>query len=491
MKLPNSTPILAAALALALAACSEEKTCPAGEALCGETCTSLEIDSRNCGACGVACGAFQECDAGACRCGPGTVECGGACVDLLTSPAHCGACGTDCAASQDGPSCATVAGATACRAACPAPLADCANGCVDLASDRWSCGACGVACQRGESCREGACKPDVYVACFATDDVRPANQALRVGLARKAGDGPIALAVDSGRVFAANSLSHSLSSFALDLRDGRELVLGGSDFEALRARDGRLFVSNAGPGTMIVWDVPSARVLDEVVLGDLSGVNPRGVDLVGERAYVALYGTNPSSGGQEVVAVDLAPLAGCASPPCASVVRRISVLAAADADGLPFPSEVVARGTKVYVALANLKLGSFGFYTDPAGNGKLAVIDTAADDAVTYVDLGATCTNAGALALLGDVLWVACGGTGNLVPVDLSGAAPAVLDAVPAGVFAPGKLAFCGGTGYVTDQWSGTVVRFDPDGVEESTSAVVCPLSEAGWAWAADVECAP
>jgi DNA-binding beta-propeller fold protein YncE len=397
----------------------------------------------------------------------------------------------DCAAGLDGPKCATVAGVTACKATCPAPLADCADACADLQADRWNCGACGRACQRGESCREGACKPDVYVACFATDDVRPANAALRAGLARKAGDGPIALATSGGRVFAASSLSHSLTSFAPDLTEGHEIVLGGDDFEALGAHGGRLFVSNAGPGTLVVYDPAAARVVDEVALGDLSGVNPRGVDFVGERAYVALYGTNPTSGGQEVVAIDFSALDACTAPPCAQVVRRIPVLAGADADGLPFPSEVAARGSTVYVVLANLKLGGYGFYTDPAGNGKLAVIDTAAEDAVAYVDLGAGCTNPGALALLGDVLWVGCGGTGNLLPVDVSGTSPVPGEPLPAGVFAPGKLAFCGESGYVTDQWSGTVVRFDPRGVEAAASAVVCPTSDAGWAWAADVECAP
>jgi hypothetical protein len=482
--------ILIAALALALAACNEERTCPQGEALCGDVCTSLEIDSRNCGACGAACGAYQECDAGACVCGPGTVECGGACVALTVSPEHCGACDVDCAAGLDGSRCATVDGVTACKAACPAPLADCAGACADLQSDRWSCGACGHACQRGESCREGACKPDLYVACFATDDVRPANAALRAGLARKAGDGPIAFATSAGRVFVAGSLSHSLLSFAPDLGDGREIPLQGDDFEALSAHGGRLFVSNAGPGTLVVFDPVTARVVDEVVLGDGSGVNPRGVAFVGDRAYVALYGTNPSSGGQEIVAIDFSGLVACTTPPCGEVVGRISVLAAAGADGLPFPSAVVARDTTVYVSLANLKLGQWGYYTDPAGNGKLAVIDGGQADAVSYVDLGPGCTNPGALALVGDVLWVACGGTGNLLPVDVSGASPAPGDAVPAGVWAPGKLAFCGESGYVTDQWSGTVVRFDPSGVEASASAVLCPTSEAGWAWAADVACA-
>lgn len=483
--------ILAAAALLLAAACTEERTCAEGETLCGDVCTTLAIDSRNCGACDAACGAYQECDAGTCTCGPGAVDCAGACADLATSPDHCGACGDACTAGSGAPRCATVGGATACVAACPAPLVDCAGACADPASDRWNCGACGNACQRGESCREGSCRADVFVACFATDDVRPANRALRAGLPRGAGDGPIALATAAGGLYAANSLSHSLSSFSLDLRAGAEHALGGSDFEGISEHGGRLFVSSAGPGTLVVWDPARGRAVDEVALGDLSGVNPRGVAFVGDRAYVALYGTNAQSGGQEVVAVDFSGLAACAAPPCGAVVRRISMMPGADGEGLPFPSDVVAHGTKVYAALANLKLGAYGYYTDPAGDGKLAVIDAAADDATTFVDLGPGCTNPGGLAIAGGVLWVSCGGSGALVPVDVSGAAPAAGEPVTAGVFAPGKLAFCGGSGYVTDQWSGTVVRFDPSGLEAPASAEICPASDAGWAWAADVECVP
>lgn len=481
-----------AALALAVtAACTEEITCPQGETPCGGVCRSLGADVANCGACGVACAPYQVCNAGACACAEATVNCGGVCADLATDPLNCGACGNACPDGPGGPRCATVQGVTACTPACPAPLADCGGACVDLASDRAHCGACGNACESVEACRAGACRADLYVACFATDDVRPATRALAAGLPRPAGDGPIALAVAAGRLHAANSLSHSLSSFPLDLRGGTEFPLGGSDLEGLAEHGGRLFVSNAGAGTVVAWDPAAGRAIDEVPVGDLSGVNPRGIAFVGDRAYVALYGTNPQSGGQEVVAVDFSGLDACAAPPCGTVEGRISMLPGADADGLPFPSDAVADGTTVYVALANLKLGSFGYYTDPAGNGKLAAIDAAAGDATEFVDLGPGCTNPGGLALDGRTLWVACGGSGALVPVDLSGPSPVPGAPVSSGVFAPGRLAFCGGSGYVTDQWSGTVSRFDPAGVEASASAEVCPLSDAGWAWAADVECVP
>jgi DNA-binding beta-propeller fold protein YncE len=403
----RTTHFAALALALALAACTEEKTCPQAEALCDDVCRSLATDGANCGACGAVCGDGQRCRESAC-----------------------------------------------------------------------------------EPCPDGNCATEVFVACFATDDVRAASRDLAAGPPHETGDGPIALALAGGRVWAANSLSHTLSSFAPDLGDGAEIVLAGEDFEGLAARDGLLYVSNAGFGTLVVYDPAQAKVVDEVVLGELSGVNPRGVAFVGDRAYVALYGIHATSGGQEVVAVDFSGLATCASPPCGEVVRRISVRDGADGEGLPFPSQPIARGAKVYVTLANLKMGIGGYFTDPAGNGKLAVIDTAADDAVTYVDLGAECTNPGGVAELGETLWIACVATGNLLPVDLSGETAVPGTPVPTGLV-PGKLAFCRGAGYVTDQWSGTIMRFDPAGLDAPAQAAVCPTSEAGWAWAADIACAP
>ena len=50
--------------------------------------------------------------------------------------------------------------------------------------------------------------------------------------------------------------------------------------------------------------------------------------------------------------------------------------------------------------------------------------------------------------------------------------------------------------GYVTDQWSGDVVRFDPAGVLPTVKvAGVCPVypppPASGFAWASDVTCAP
>ena len=106
------------------------------------------------------------------------------------------------------------------------------------------------------------------------------------------------------------------------------------------------------------------------------------------------------------------------------------------------------------------------------------MIDTAASDALSVVDLGAGCQNPGGLAEHEGTLWVACGASGALVPVDVSGAAPVVGEAVPTSpIFAPGNIAFCGGIGYLTDQWSGSVLRFDPAGLAAPAAGEICPLN--------------
>lgn len=525
-------PLLLAALlaAVALSACSKDTVCPAGETACGGRCVALLSDEANCGACGNACGALSVCAAGACACAPGATACGAACADLESDPAHCGACGTACAASD-------VCSAGACAAACGTGLSACGRACVDLQDDRNHCGACGVACAGGQVCRAGACSADLQVACFTTNDVRAVTADLApAGPARAAGQGPISLALDAGRVFVANSISHSLSVLPLDARlPGEEVALAGDDFEYVAVNESLAFVSNSGKsfGTEIVYDPAAGRVLDEIVLGATADVNPRGIAFTGGRAFVPLYGqsdgTGAQAGGQAIAILDLSGLAACAQPDpappacgaggacpagrtcragacaltCGTLQKTITlrdVPAAFDPPGLPFPSRAVALDGKVYVLLANLQKAtsgpSAGYYVDPAGPGRLAVVDTTRGDALSIVSLGDGCRNPGALALEGSTLWVSCAWAGGpaLLPVELSGAAPAPGQLVTVPVGAPGNLAFCGGMGYVTDLWSGNVVRFDPAGKAPPLVADVCPLSDPGpygWAWPADVACAP
>ena len=479
-----------------LGGCPATLECPQGEVGCDGACVALASDARNCGACGNACGPGFYCSEGACTCAPGTSECAGRCADLSSDPAACGSCEVAC-----GP--AEVCSLGGCAGTCDGGLADCDRACVDLGSDRFHCGACDVACSPGQSCDGGTCRA-VFVACFATDDVRTVSPDLAwAGPARSAGDGPISLAPLGDRVFAASSISHSLAALPLGAGAPAELLFPDArDLENVAAHGGLLYVSNSGGGTLLAIEPGTGAVIDEVGFG-VTTVNPRGVAFVGDVAYVALYGVDETSGGQEVAVVDFAGIGACTTPPCGELVRRISVLAGADEPGLPFPSRAVAVDGRVYVTLANLRKGDLGYYTDPAGDGKLAVIDARSADELTFVTLPG-CRNPGGLALRGTTIWVACGAfdTQAILPVETSSGSAVPADPVPtpsptpgAFAFVPGTIAFCGDMGYVSDQWSGDVIRFDPADPASQSGLTVCPLNappeEFGWAWAADLACAP
>ncbi|HEY6099297.1 MAG TPA: hypothetical protein VIW03_07695 [Anaeromyxobacter sp.] len=385
---------------------------------------------------------------------------------------------------------------------------------MDPLSDRFNCGACGRPCAAGEACRDGACRADLQVACYATDEVLPVTADLApAGSSRKTPAGPTSLAILGGAVYAANGYpSASLSVLPLDAAlPARHVPLAGADLEAVVADENVLLVANAAIGSLVVV-APAGAVLDEIAMPrQQSGPNPRAIAVLGSAAYLALYGNGPSS-GQSIARVELSALGACVAGTAASCgalgpeIDLLPVPGAADAPGLPFPSGALAVDGKVYVTLANLMEDtlscgtgcSYTAYVKPAGHGKLAVVDPGANDAVQVVDLGAGCGNPGALALSGSTLWVSCGSfsypalaPSALVPVNLLVNPPSVGAALPLPGMVPGKVAFCGGVGYVTDQGSGAVVRFDPTARTAEAPVVVCPTAAAGWAWAADIACSP
>jgi hypothetical protein len=493
---------------LPLAACRKELVCPAGQTDCDGACVSLATDSRNCGACGRAVGPLEVCSAGSAACRPGIAVCGGACTDLARDAANCGACGAACAEADF---CTTASGATSCTASCPADFTACGRACVDTATDVFHCGACGHACAAGETCRAGACKADLQVACYATNEVIPVTAALApAGDSRKAPAGPTALAILGGAVYSANGYpSASVSVFPFDAAlPDRHVPLAGSDLEAIVADENVLLVANAGIGSLVIAS-PAGTVIDEIAMPrQQSGPNPRGIAVVGSAAYVALYGQGSPTSGQSIAKLDLSDLQACvagAAATCGTVAAEIdlsSVSGAADAPGLPFPAAALAVGDAVFAPLANLQQDtlscgpgcSFTAYVKPAGHGKLAVVRADRGDAVSIVDLGAGCGNPGALALLGSTLWVACGSVSYpdlappaLVPVSLAVSPPSAGAPLPLPGIVPGKVAFCGGVGYVTDQGSGAIVRFDPATRAVEAPVVVCPTN--GFAWAADIAC--
>jgi hypothetical protein len=433
-------------------------------------------------------------------------------VDVASDPNHCGACGATCAGATV---CTTDgAGVTSCQDGCALPSQTaCGRACVALATDAYHCGACGRACGTNERCEAGACLADLYLACWNSDDVREATRALEpAGLPLPVAPGPMGLAFVGDTLYVGSARSTGLETLSAIRRDPpalrvdvlRQLTGPYQDVQALVAHGGLLYMSHSSAGTLVAFQ-PDGTVVDEVVLlpagapPDAANPNPQGIAFVGDEAWIALNGRN------EIVVLDVSGMpacaAGAATPPCASEVARIDVQPLASAGAVAMPSAIAAAGGRVYAALWNL---APNFSLPEGGTGRLAAIDAgthALDPAVVsggvegLVDLGAGCLNPAGLGQLGGTLWVTCGAFafpdvvgGGVVPVDVSGAAPAAGPPIPAGPGeAPGKLAFCGGAGYVADRNSGRVFRLDPaagivGGIE------LCPPS-GGFAYVADLAC--
>jgi DNA-binding beta-propeller fold protein YncE len=303
--------------------------------------------------------------------------------------------------------------------------------------------------------------------------------------------GPIGLAWQGDSLWVASSNSNTLERLVVSpsglapagpLPTLRIPVSGPfSDLEYVAAREGTLHVSNAATGSLVLVDAATARVTGEVSLGAFS--YPQGIAFAGSKAYVALNGSG------SVAVVNLA-----ATPP--AVTTTVDLSALASPGGSPMPSRLAVSGGRVYVTLWNLDVTY-----SPAGNGRLAVIDTLTDTlvpGVNPVDLGEACQDPGGLALLDSTLWVSCGFfpydgttvTGSaFVPVDLSGPAPVVRTAIPVTGAAPGALVFCGGVGYAGDRFSGRVLRLDPVAGAVTGQGLVCAPPSTGSSFVADVAC--
>jgi hypothetical protein len=384
---------------------------------------------------------------------------------------------------------------------CTTDQVTCDGQCTSLQSDAANCGACGRSCGAGQSCSAGLCcqgdqcPPAVYAACFNGNTVQGATgAAVPVGapLPMDAA-GPIALAWRGTSLWVANSISNTLNRMTVSpagiAADGPfptvSIQVSGpfSDLEYLAEWNGLLYVSNAAVGSLVVVDPALASpVVAEIPLGDFS--YPQGMAFRGSKAYVALNGTG------ELVVVDLTSRL---------VTKRIDLSSLASPGGNALPSRVAVSGDRVYVTLWNLD----GFYA-PAGNGRLAVIDTATDalvPGVNPVDLGTSCQNPAGIAVEAGTAWVTCGFfpydaasaadiTGaSLVPVAVSGVTPLLGAAVPVTLAAPGALTFCNGVGFAADRFSGNVLRFDPVARSVTGRGLVCPSSGTGSSFVADVAC--
>jgi DNA-binding beta-propeller fold protein YncE len=393
--------------------------------------------------------------------------CGRTCATLATDPANCGACGRACGEGQ------------VCTAG------DCVFGTAQ------NCGALGRTCVSGERCASGDCIADLYLACFDTDEVREATSELAAaGVPVATAAGPISLAWLGDTLYVADSINGTVDVLRFDPPTVRSTgtitipAVGFSDLEFITAANGLLYVSNDAAHVLDVLDPVGRRVVDEIPLG--AGAFPQGILVASAtKAYVALNGLD------EVAVVDVSGSGTCASPPCGSIAKHIPIPAElASPSGSPRPARLALSGGKLYVTLWNLKVD----FT-PAGDGRLAVIDTATDTLVTDagshpVDLGAACQNPGDIAAQGQVLYVTCGFnpfdapasiTGAaIVPVDVSSAAPVVRTPLVLGSNNAGAIAFCGGAGYVGDRASGAVLKYDPGSNSITSAQALCPAPGTG-----------
>ena len=128
------------------------QNCTGGEILCGLSCTAVQTDNQNCGACGKACPTGQVCSQGTCgtTCTGGTKLCSGSCVDTATDTKNCGACGKSCALGE-----LCVTGQ--CQKGCTGNTTKCGSTCVDTSTDDLNCGGCGTTCKAGEKCTASKC----------------------------------------------------------------------------------------------------------------------------------------------------------------------------------------------------------------------------------------------------------------------------------------------------------------------------------------------
>lgn len=467
---------------LLLSACEDGAAeCSADNVSCpGTPCADLDIDVRNCGACGVVCNAGFQCIDGGCACPEGQVECNGTCTTVENDSRNCGSCGTACGVGEICQDSACVTGD------CPDLECDVEGTavCIDGKTDEQNCGACGNVCPTGSSCLGGTCAVgDLYAACFGEGSVVPLLKATHTPSNPKATgiDGPQSLALLGD----AHLLALGSNDATLYVIDRATMQVVGTEETGTApnqviVRGQRAYVISSLENTVQVIDLANPAdpaTIDEVSTGE--GTNPTiGAFDENGTLWVSLWLTN------QVIPIDFS---GAKGAPGTAVTLEVEGV-----EGTPYPGGVSVLNGVVYVALNNLN-AEFS----PAGNGRLSTVQIADTSVKTLIDLGESCTNPGYTAVEGTRIYVACTDSyfaGEVAVYDT--ATSEVVERVTTGG-GPSRIALDPsrpGTFYVADAAGLGFFAIGPgdEGLVSASVENVCPTpTPPAWEFNADVLVAP
>ncbi|MGC9983125.1 MAG: SUMF1/EgtB/PvdO family nonheme iron enzyme [Polyangia bacterium] len=199
--------------------------------------TYLNTNATNCGRCGNACGSGQRCSGGTCLC-DGT-SCPNGCCDGQTCEAYssqtsltCGTAGATCGACTGGQTCQSGV------CVCPLGWSLCGSTCVDEQTDNSNCGGCGTVCS--------AISPSTAAPCTA-------GQCLVTLASGQAG--PAFVAVDTTSVYW-TSYSSSIDGTVMKvpIGGGTPTTLASDQYEPYGIATGAASVvwTNSGGGTVMM-----------------------------------------------------------------------------------------------------------------------------------------------------------------------------------------------------------------------------------------------
>ncbi len=174
----------------------------------------------------------------------------------------------------------------------------------------------------------------------------------------------------------------------------------------VRTFDGLLYVINRRFADNIQVLDPADDLRTRWQCSTGNGTNPHDIAFASpDKAYVSLFEE------AELLIINPAP-----RPDCADFVQgRIDLSPLADADGIPDMDQMAVAGDRLYVALQRLDLDSV--LRLPAGNGAIAIVDTARDELVGQIELSGENPFAATkgLTVRDGAIWVAEAGRFNVM----------------------------------------------------------------------------